>query len=88
MILDTTTFNKIAVLLNLPVKTVQYNGSYNGSVCFLVGNTDQFKNWIWGIVLHVSEDFKIKRVERIRITETTGYRNRRTETKNVPIYKP
>lgn len=88
MKLDLETFGKITNLLRLPMKTVQYNGSTNNTVCFLVGETDQFKNWVWGIALHVSEDFKIKRVERIRVTETTGQRNRKIETKNIPIFKP
>lgn len=87
MELSNETFGRVAGMVNIPITTVQYNGSYNDVVCFLVGRTDQFNGWVYGIALYVTQDFKIKRVERIRVIQSTSQRNRPTERITIPIFK-
>jgi hypothetical protein len=87
MELNAQTFGRVAALVTLPSTTVQYNGVWpDGSVCFLVGSTNDFDSWIYGIALYVTQDFKIKKVERIRTIQSTGQRKRPIEWVTVPIY--
>jgi hypothetical protein len=85
MVLDDECSERVAKLVTIPVDTVEYNGAWNGVICFCVGVRDEYKNWLSGCALYVSQDFKIVRVERIRIIETTGLRKMPTQRRTIPF---
>lgn len=87
MELNDTTASKIIGLFNMPIETVEYNGASNGLICFCIGKKDSLKNWVYGFTVYLNENFKVKRLQRMRLIQSTGQKNRPTEIINLPIYK-
>ena len=86
MILNNDTVTKVASLLKIPVNTVEYNGSYGSNVNFLIGVKNSTNDWQSGVCISVNENFEIKQVERIKITQGRFTRNYPIRKFILPIY--
>ena len=88
MILNNWTAAKVKSLLNIPINTVEYNGSYGDTVDFLVGMKNETKDWISGVCLSVTENFEIKKVQRITLIQGRFTNNYPVRRITIPIYSP
>lgn len=86
MILNNETAEKVANLFKIPVNTVEYNGSRGNEICFLIGSKDKEFNWVNGIAAYINEEFKVLRVERIKLSIGRYTRNYPIRKQIVPIY--
>lgn len=85
MILDQTTFNRVSALFKTPHNSVSYCGCWNKeTVCFSFEQKDPNGLIRSGFVAHITHDFKIAKVERLKAI--WGKHNGQTVTEFVPIH--
>ena len=84
MILNDETYKKVARLVTIPLNTIEYNGSYGDCVLFLVGVKENY-DWKSGVALYVTEEFKLSKCERIRVSSGRFTRNYPVRTTTIPL---
>lgn len=86
MVLDNQTFERVANLLTIPKNSVEYFGAYGSTVDFFVGNKTTDRDYVSGVIIRVTQDFKISEIRRVVITEGRFTRNYPVRRRTLPIY--
>lgn len=88
MILGQETAQKVSALFKTPHTAVIYAGvHYKNTVCFSIENADENGLTVSGFVAHITEDFKVYKVERMRQI-WRGHTGKGKEVKTVTEYLP
>lgn len=86
MLLDNNTFERVKGLFKIPINKVSYCGSWKDSVVFEVGWSDESRNLLSGVMVYVSADFNINKVERLTVTWGRHTRKQPTVKEKFPLH--
>jgi hypothetical protein len=82
------TYKKIIGLFpTMPYNSIEYCGCWKpGTVVFKVGTTDKYNNYIAGVEVTVTQDFKLVSKQRLFTTWGRISRKQSTITEKIPLH--